>query len=76
MSCLYITHDLSSAFCISNDIIILYLGLIMEQGNFGTVIKNSKHPYVKMLIGSIPIPDRKSRWKEGVKCTRCGNDST
>jgi len=67
MSCLYITHDLSNAFCISNEIIILYLGSVMEQGNFGAVIKNSKHPYVKMLVSSIPIPNPRSRWEGRVK---------
>jgi len=67
MSCLYITHDLSNASCISKEIIILYLGSVMEQGNFGTVIKNSKHPYVKMLVSSIPIPNPRSRWKGKVK---------
>ena len=62
MSCLYITHDLSTAHCISNDIMILYLGSVMEQGNFETIIKNPKHPYVTMLLNSIPIPNPKSRW--------------
>lgn len=67
MSCLYITHDLSCAFCISDEILILYLGSIMEQGNFETIIKDPKHPYVKMLIDSIPIPDPRSRWRGKVK---------
>jgi len=67
MSCIYITHDLSNAFCISNEMIILYLGSVTEQGDFDTIIKDPKHPYVKMLINSIPIPNPKSRWQGRVR---------
>jgi len=67
MSCVYITHDLSNAFCISNYIIILYLGSVMEEGDFQAIIKNPKHPYVKMLIDSIPKPNPKNRWDSKVK---------
>ena len=67
LSCLYITHDLSNAYCISDEIIILYLGSVMEQGNFETIINNPKHPYVKMLISAVPQPDPKNRWKGRVE---------
>jgi peptide/nickel transport system ATP-binding protein len=67
LSCLYITHDLSNAYCISDEIIILYLGSVMEQGDFEAIIKNPKHPYVKMLISSIPQPDPKNKWQGKVK---------
>lgn len=63
MSCIYITHDLSNAFCISNYIIILYLASVMEEGDFQAIIKTPKHPYVKMLIDSIPKPNPKNRWE-------------
>lgn len=67
MSCLYITHDFSNAFCISDKIIILCLGSVMEQGDFETIIQAPKHPYVEALIRSIPIPNPKFRWKEKIK---------
>jgi peptide/nickel transport system ATP-binding protein len=67
MSCLLITHDLSNAYCISNEIIILYLGSVMEQGDFETVIKNPKHPYVKLLLESIALPNPKHRWNGTVQ---------
>ena len=67
MSCLYITHDLSTAFSISNFIMILYLGSVTEEGDFETVVKDPKHPYVRMLINSIPLPNPRSRWKGRVK---------
>jgi len=67
MSCLYVTHDLSTAYSISDYIMILYLGSVMEEGNFGTVIKDPRHPYVRTLIDSIPQPNPKSRWKGKVR---------
>ena len=67
MSCLYITHDLSTAYSISDNIIILYLGSVMEEGDFGTIVKDPKHPYVQALIASIPLPNPKSRWHGKVK---------
>nr|MDO8135901.1 ABC transporter ATP-binding protein [Candidatus Njordarchaeum guaymaensis] len=67
MSCLYITHDLSNAYCISDEIIILYLGSVMEQGDFETIVKDPMHPYVKTLISSISIPNPRARWKGKVR---------
>ena len=67
MSCLYITHDLSTAYSVSDYIVIMYLGSVMEEGDFGTVIKEAKHPYVQMLINSIPLPNPKSRWQGKVR---------
>jgi len=43
-SFLYITHDLSTAYSISSDILVLYLGSIVERGDCEAVIKNPKHP--------------------------------
>jgi peptide/nickel transport system ATP-binding protein len=62
ISFLYITHDLSTAYQISDDIYILYQGSIAERGKVTTVIENPKHPYVQLLIDSIPEPDPDERW--------------
>jgi len=67
ISFLYITHDLSTAFQISDDIIILYEGLVAESGDAETVISNPKHPYVQLLVGSIPIPDPEKPWQGRVE---------
>ncbi|MGQ9632084.1 MAG: ABC transporter ATP-binding protein [bacterium] len=63
ISFLYITHDLSTAYQISDSIFILYRGSVAESGDAATVIKNPKHPYTQLLVGSIPVPDPDSRWK-------------
>jgi peptide/nickel transport system ATP-binding protein len=66
ISCLYITHDLNTAYYISDYIIIIYAGKILEKGTVEGVIRNPLHPYTKMLINSIPIPDPNKRWKDKV----------
>jgi len=61
---LYITHDLTTAYHISDYIIILYLGSVMEAGDVDSVIKNPQHPYTQLLVDSIPWPDLQRKWGE------------
>ena len=67
ISFLYITHDLSTAYQIGNDIHVLFQGSVAERGETGAVIENPKHPYVQQLIGSIPVPDPEIRWDTDLK---------
>lgn len=53
---LFITHDLSLAWLISDRIAILYLGKIMEIGTANQIVKNCKHPYALALMDVMPIP--------------------
>jgi peptide/nickel transport system ATP-binding protein len=62
ISFLYITHDLSTAYQIGDQIYILYQGAVAEKGDTAAVIENPKHPYVQLLINSIPVPDPSQRW--------------
>jgi len=66
MSSLYVTHDLNIAHYISDDIIVLCQGRIVEKGPTANVIGEPIHPYTKTLIASIPIPDPSRRWKEKI----------
>jgi oligopeptide/dipeptide ABC transporter ATP-binding protein len=59
---LYITHDLTTAYHISDAVIILYRGSVVEAGDEDSVIKNPKHPYTQLLIDSIPWPDIEMQW--------------
>ncbi len=63
ISFLYITHDLSTAYQISDNIFILYRGSVAEYGDVTAVIKNPKHPYTQLLTSSIPIPDPNLKWE-------------
>lgn len=59
---LYITHDLTTAYHVSDYIIILYRGSVMEAGDVEIIIKDPQHPYTQLLIGSIPWPDLDRTW--------------
>jgi len=62
ISFIYITHDLSTAYQISDLMYVLFQGTTAERGNTSKIIENPKHPYVQALIDSIPVPDPKVKW--------------
>lgn len=62
ISFLYITHDLTTAYQVSDNIIVLYRGSVAETGSVEQVIKNPQHPYTQLLVSSIPQPDPDRRW--------------
>lgn len=64
ISLVYITHDLTTAFQICDDIIVLYRGYVAEVGDITKVVKEPKHPYTQLLVGSIPRPDPDGQWSE------------
>ena len=63
ISFLYITHDLSTAYQIGDKIILFYQGTVAEEGRATRVISKPQHPYVRLLIDSVPKPDPSSRWQ-------------
>ncbi|MCL6511024.1 MAG: ABC transporter ATP-binding protein [Anaerolineae bacterium] len=67
ISFLYITHDLSTAYQIGDDIYVLYQGLVAERGETSRVIENPRHPYVQLLVGSIPVPDPTVKWDTNLR---------
>jgi peptide/nickel transport system ATP-binding protein len=54
---LFITHDLAQARYVGNDIVIMYLGKMMEYGPVEDVVSKPIHPYTRALISNVPIPD-------------------
>src|SRR6476661_10570640 len=64
ISIVYITHDLTTAYQICDNIIILYQGAVAEAGSVERVIRDPKHPYTQLLVSSIPVTDRTKRWGE------------
>jgi len=63
ISFLYITHDLSTAYQIGDQIYVLYQGTIAEKGNTIKVIDQPRHPYVQLLVDSVPVPDPDVKWE-------------
>jgi peptide/nickel transport system ATP-binding protein len=64
ISIIYITHDLTTAYQICANIVVLYLGRVAEVGTVERVIRTPKHPYTQLLVSSIPVADRRRRWGE------------
>lgn len=58
---LFITHDLSVVKHISDDIVVMYLGQIVEKANTDELFKHPIHPYSKALESAIPIPRLNAR---------------
>ncbi|MDP7238595.1 MAG: ABC transporter ATP-binding protein, partial [Candidatus Latescibacteria bacterium] len=64
---LYITHDLSTAYQIGDDMVVLFQGITAETGDTAEIIEAPKHPYVQELINSIPVPDPKDKWDTAIQ---------
>jgi peptide/nickel transport system ATP-binding protein len=64
ISMLYITHDLTTAYQISHNIIVMYRGEVAEVGDVNLVVKEPRHPYTQLLIQSIPQADPKHPWQK------------
>ncbi|BBJ28711.1 ABC transporter ATP-binding protein [Athalassotoga saccharophila] len=61
---LFITHDLASAKYICDRIAVMYLGKIIEIAKTYDIFKEPLHPYTKILISSVPVPDPKMKKKK------------
>ena len=57
MSYLFITHDLSVVKHLSNQIMVMYLGQVVEICDAKQLFRAPVHPYTKALLSAIPIPD-------------------
>ncbi|HIV97782.1 MAG TPA: ATP-binding cassette domain-containing protein [Candidatus Agathobaculum stercoravium] len=61
---MFITHDLSVVKHISDEIIVMYLGQIVEKARGDDIFAHPMHPYTKALLSAIPIPDIRYKGKE------------
>ena len=66
ISFIYITHDLATARYFGQEVIILYLGKIMESGSINKVLLEQRHPYTQALTDAISEPDPSNLYKEKV----------
>lgn len=64
VSVLYITHDLATAYYISDRIAIMLRGYVVESGPVQSVLDRPLHPYTQLLRDSVPKPqpDKRAAW--------------
>ena len=58
---MFVTHDLSVVKYISDDIMVMYLGQMVEKAPADELFKNPMHPYTRALLSAIPIPSIHNR---------------
>ncbi|MEM8949534.1 MAG: ABC transporter ATP-binding protein [Pseudomonadota bacterium] len=76
ISILYITHDLATAYHVSDYVMVLYRGRVVEAGPPREVIGDPEHPYTRLLIDAIPWPDVDRSWGSVEEAKRAEDDLT
>jgi oligopeptide/dipeptide ABC transporter ATP-binding protein len=61
MAILFITHDLGVVAEIADDVAVMYLGRVVEQGSVDAIFHTPRHPYTQALLRSIPRPGQRGR---------------
>jgi peptide/nickel transport system ATP-binding protein len=70
LSLLYITHDLLSARVITDDLLVLHRGQIVEQGPTRQILQHPQHEYTQRLLSAVPNPFAAAQ--EGIPSTDRG----
>ncbi len=57
LSYLFVSHDLSVVKHLAHQVVVMYAGTIVEQGDSEQVFGNPRHDYTRRLLGAVPQPD-------------------
>lgn len=66
MSMLFIAHDLAMVNFLCDDVAVMYLGKIVEQGRTEAIFSKPKHPYTQLLLASNPSIDPAKKQEEAI----------
>jgi oligopeptide/dipeptide ABC transporter ATP-binding protein len=61
MSILCITHNLGVIAQMVEDVIVMYLGKVVEKTDVRTLFSDARHPYTQALLSAAPVPDPKAQ---------------
>src|SRR5438045_7296046 len=62
ISILYITHDLATAYQVSDLILVLYRARLVEAGAVQPIVTAPQHPYTRLIVSAIPRVHEEAAW--------------
>ena len=66
LALLFISHDLAVVEYLCDEMVVMYLGRVMERGPSRVIYARPRHPYTKALLAAAPIPDPKAKRQAAV----------
>ena len=67
MAIMFITHDLGVVADMADEVAVMYLGKIVEQGAAADIFRDPKHPYTIALLESLPRMDQRREWLQTIR---------
>ncbi len=68
----FISHDLSVVRHLADDVMVMYLGRVVEQGSRAVVFSQPRHPYTQALLSATPLADPAARAQRGQRIVLTG----